>query len=249
MQRIPEGIVALEQLSSLDLRNNKVEALPASLVDLKSLRRLAVQSNQLQELPPKIEGMGLDAIGIQGNPGEAAMLERMSGCKGLVVDAKVGGDAEGHNKLPKSWSSKISLKSRDFAPSRKASKQKKPVKRKSQTHDDSMTGLGLYAQQAKKAHKDKSADKRDKHAEKKPAEEKKKKAKKDKQVVPKQEVDLLPGKFQNGINFALTGSELRVRGASIDRLIALLTYDCGIGMASRLLSCQSSSLSSDTNRW
>lgn len=234
---MPESIVALEQLSSLDLRSNKLESLPASLVDLKSLKKLAVQKNQLQELPPHIEGMGLDAIGIQGNPGEAAMLERISSCKGIAVDSKGSGDAEGTNKLPKSWSSKI-IKSRDFTPSRKTSKQKvsRSVKRKSQTHDDAV--IGLYAQH-KKAHKDKSGDRRDKHGDKKSAEEKEKKkkerSKKDKQVVHKQEVDLLPGKFQNGINFALTGSELRVRGASIDRLIALLTYDCGIGMAVFLL--------------
>mmetsp|Transcript_16208 Transcript_16208/g.63201 ORF Transcript_16208/g.63201 Transcript_16208/m.63201 type:complete len:1265 (+) Transcript_16208:177-3971(+) len=237
--KLPTTITAMEGLNGFDLRNNRLEALPANFAELKGLKRLALQTNQLQELPAGLENLQLESIGIMWNPGEAAMAEALANCKNLTIDTK-GADAEASSKLPKSWSSKIGLKSRDFTPSRKTSKQKvsKSAKRKSATHDDhSSIPYGSITAATKKAQREKGGEKRDKSTEKRSGEKEEKK-KRDRSKKPavdkvstKQEVDLLPGKFQNGINFALTGSELRVRGASIDRLIALLTYDCGIDLA------------------
>ena len=51
----------------------------------------------------------------------------------------------------------------------------------------------------------------------------------------KNKIEFLPVKFQTGIDFMLMDSTLRVKCATIDKLMMLLTYDCFIGIIYILL--------------
>lgn len=68
IQTIPQEIVQLINLESLNLRCNKIRELPDFLFDLKQLKKLYLWANQLREIPESIgNAKNLEVLGLYNN--------------------------------------------------------------------------------------------------------------------------------------------------------------------------------------
>jgi Leucine-rich repeat (LRR) protein len=72
LERLPEGIVELKNLTTLNLSVNQLERLPAEIGELKNLTTLFLSANQLKTLPAEIvELKNLTTLDLSENPLES----------------------------------------------------------------------------------------------------------------------------------------------------------------------------------
>lgn len=88
----------LRRLTHLDISHNQIRELPAEIGMLVNLKELLVFNNGLQTLPDEVGNLfKLETLGIDGNPLESGLRERImrDGTKGLI--SYVRETAEGEN--------------------------------------------------------------------------------------------------------------------------------------------------------